>query len=103
METVLITGASRRLGGIIAKDLALAGNFVWIHYRSHREEAFALREEIMTSGGFCECIYADLSDTDQIDDMLGTIQKSDRSPLTTLINNASLFEAGTINETSPDA
>ncbi len=102
METILVTGASRRLGGIIAKDLAAAGHFVWIHYRSHEDDAYALRENIIASGGQCECLCADLTDTDQIDEMLGTIRKSDRGALTTLINNASLFTAGTLGDTSPD-
>ena len=102
METVLITGASRRLGSLIAGDLATAGHFVWVHYRRHREDAIALREQITASGGQCECIRADLSNTDQIDDMLRSIREHGSGSLTTLINNASLFSRGTISDTSPD-
>ncbi len=102
MEPVLITGASRRLGGIIAKDLAAEGHFIWIHYRTHEDDAFALRDEIISSGGKSECIYADLSNTDQIDFMLDRIKKSADGNLTTLVNNASLFERGTISRTQPD-
>ena len=102
METVLITGASRRVGSLIAGDLASAGHFVWIHYRSHREDAFTLRDQITASGGQCECICADLRDTDQIDEMLRSIRGYGSGSLTTLINNASLFSQGTISDTSPN-
>ena len=102
METVLITGAARRLGGIIAEFLASEGHFVWIHYRTHREDAYLLRDRIRNSGGMCECVHADLIDTDQIDDMLRLICESGRGDLTALINSASLFASGTIKETTSE-
>ena len=100
-DTVLITGAARRLGGLTAGHLAANGCFVWIHYRSHEAEAIALREQIIRSGGRAECVKADLSDTDQIDLMLERIRSSENGELTTLINNASYFPNRTLNETSP--
>ncbi len=102
METVLISGSARRIGSIIASDLASAGNFVWIHYHRHEEEAYALCNKIRTAGGQCGCICADLNDTDQIDRMLEGIIGSEHGSLTTLINNASVFEKGTIRNTAPD-
>ncbi len=102
METVLITGAARRLGRLIAKDLSASGCFVWIHYRSHNVEAFALRDDIIAGGGQCDCVGADLTDTGQIDSMLRHIQDSEHGKLTALINNASVFPAGTILDTSAD-
>ncbi|MBQ6510096.1 MAG: SDR family oxidoreductase [Flexilinea sp.] len=100
-DTVLITGAARRLGSLTAEHLAANGCFVWINYRSHETEAFALRDQIIRSGGRADCVRADLSDTDQIDLMLERIRNSEHGELTTLINNASYFPNRTLNETSP--
>ncbi len=99
-ETVLITGAARRLGKLIAEHLASEGCFVWIHYLSHESEAFLLRDQIKENGGLAECVQADLSDTEQIDQMLEEILYSKHGKITTLINNASLFLPGTLEETS---
>ena len=99
METVLITGAARRLGSRIAENLAADGCFVWIHYLSHREEAFFLRDSIISGGGQAECIQCDLSNTKQIDQMLKIISESENGQLTTLINNASIFFRKSLAET----
>lgn len=99
-ETVLITGAARRLGRLIAEHLAMNGCFVWIHYRSHEEDAFTLRDRILASGGHAECVRADLTDTDLIDLMLERIQNSEHGNVSTLINNASFFLRGRLGETS---
>ena len=102
METVLITGAARRLGRMIAEDLAAAGCFVWIHYHTHEAEAIALREQIRQDGGQCECVRADLTDITQIDAMLRTILDSSNRALTTLINNASVMSRGKLDQTSAE-
>lgn len=100
METVLITGAARRLGGHLAEALASDGCFVWIHYRNHEEEAFALRDKINEQGGSAACIHCDLTNTAEIDKMLERIAGSDYAELTTLINNASLFLNKTLQNTA---
>ena len=99
-ETVLITGAAGRLGKLIAERLASEGCFVWIHYRSHESEAILLRDQIKENGGQADCVQADLSNTKQIDKMLEEILHSKHRKITTLINNASLFLPGTLEETS---
>ena len=100
METVLITGAARRLGALIAEDLARKGCFIWIHYRTHQQEAFALRDRIIASGGKADCICCDLRETDEISGMLDTIKNSRNGDLTTLINCASVFVGKTLTETT---
>ncbi len=102
METVLITGAARRLGSRIAEDLAADGCFVWIHCLTHREEAFALRDKIISVGGQAECVQCDLSSPEQIDQMLETICESGNGQLTTLVNNASVFFRKSLQETDTD-
>ena len=103
METVLITGAARRLGRLIAEDLAKDGCHVWVHYLTHEEEARQLCLEIRKNGGQADRVRADLADIDQINRMLADIQNSEHGCLTALINNASVFPRGTIRQTAPDA
>ena len=102
METVLITGAARRLGSQITKSLAADGCAVWIHYMTHREEAFALRDNIISDGGQAECVQCDLTNTNQIDHMLKIIADSSIGNLTTLINNASVFLRKDLQKTDTD-
>lgn len=102
METVLITGAARRLGSRIAENLAAGGCFVWIHYLTHREEAFKLRDNIISAGGQADCVQCDLTGTDQIDHMLKVIADSPNGQLTALINNASVFVNKDLRETDAD-
>ena len=102
METVLITGAARRLGSRIAENLAADGCFVWILYLTHREEAFALRDKIISVGGQAECVQCDLSSPAQIDQILEVISESENGQLTVLINNASVFLRKSIQETDAD-
>lgn len=102
MESVLITGAARRVGGMIAEDLAASGFFVWVHYRSHENDAFELCRKIREQGGQAAPIQADLTDMAQIDGMLENIRTSEAAELTTLINNASVILKGTLGETSAD-
>lgn len=99
MENVLITGAARRLGSLIAEDLAARGCFVWIHYHTHEQEARELCDKIKNHGGQADHIKADLTDISQIDGMLTEISESVHGRLTTLINNASVFQNGTLQTT----
>lgn len=103
MENVLITGSARRLGSLIAEHLAVSGCFVWIHYRTHKEDAIRLRDRICSAGGHADCVYADLTDIGQIDAMLDRISCSDNCELTTLVNNASIFPQSRLENTTAAA
>ena len=100
METVLITGAARRVGSLIAEHLTGNGCFVWVHYRTHEQEARDLVERIRDKGGQADCVYADLENTGEIDAMLAQIADSENGCLTTVIHNASIFPKGTLTSTS---
>lgn len=89
-QTVLITGAARRIGRAIALDLAEAGFAVAIHYRNSGTEAEALAQHIRDRGGRACTFQADLADRQALDALVATIGR-ELGPLTTLINNASEF------------
>ena len=64
-QTVLITGAAKRIGRAIAIDLATSGWQVAIHANSNIETATELASEINTNGGKATAFQADLSNLAQ--------------------------------------
>ncbi len=78
MRNVLITGASRGIGAATAKLFAKNGDKVFINYRTEKETAENLANEI---GGIAIC--ADIADPLQVSAMLKSAPQID-----VLINNA---------------
>ena len=95
-QTVLITGAARRIGKAIALDLASAGWSVAIHYRRSRDEALALVGEIERNGGRAAAIHGDLSNQADVESLVPRVAEVLGAP-TCLINNASEFLLDTIS------
>lgn len=96
----LVTGASDRIGAAIARALAGSGHAVVIHYRSGTDGACQLKDEICAAGGRAAILKADLGNRC---DRATVIPKAVDffGPLTTLVNNASVFDpdsARDINE-----
>jgi NAD(P)-dependent dehydrogenase (short-subunit alcohol dehydrogenase family) len=90
-ETVLITGAAKRIGRAIALELAQAGYDVAIHYNTSKSDAAALGGEISALGRRTALIQADLEDEAAVEAMLPRAAAA-LGPITALVNNASLFE-----------
>ncbi len=90
-QVALVTGAADRIGAAIAFALAMEGHAVVIHYRSGAEGAKAVRTRIRAEGGHAEIIKADLGKRAQRKMLIERAAKF-FGPLTTLINNASIFE-----------
>lgn len=89
-KTVLVTGAAKRLGRIIATHLAQEGWTVAVHFNSSADAATELVAQIEASGGTAAPFQADLQDEsatatlmDRVTDTLG--------PVGALVNNASAF------------
>src|SRR5512142_1289429 len=94
-RTALITGAARRIGAAIARDLAASGWRVVVHYSRSETEAKALADEITRVGGACELVRADLSVRAEVETVfpraLAVVGHID-----CLINNAAAFQYDTI-------
>lgn len=60
-KVAIVTGAARGIGRAIALELAGQGASIVINYRSSREEAISLLEEIKNSGGSAIVCKADVS------------------------------------------
>jgi len=64
---VLVTGASSGIGAAVAAGFAGCGARVALHYRSGRERAEALRQEILRDGGDARLVGGDLADPGERD------------------------------------
>ncbi len=91
MKNVLVTGAAKRLGRIIALELARAGWNVGLHYHGSAKEAKATAAEIRGLGGKVALLAADFAKEKDVAGLIGRAAK-ELGPLTALINSASLFE-----------
>jgi 3-oxoacyl-[acyl-carrier protein] reductase len=91
-KTALVTGASRGIGRAVAVELAGAGASVVVGYRSGREEAEALAQEI---GG--RAVQADVSEPAAAARLV-----EEAGDLDILVNNAGLTRDGVLARMSDD-
>lgn len=89
-QTVLVTGAARRIGRQIAEDLAAHGWQLGIHANTNVEEARQVAKAICENGGRATAFQADLSSPEDIATLVKEAA-SDLGPITALINCASVF------------
>lgn len=83
-QCVLITGAAGTIGRATASRLVEAGATVVLHHRTRSPDFESL---LTTLGAKAIAVSADLTDADQINQMLDTID-SQKMTLTALVNNA---------------
>ncbi len=97
-RTVLVTGAARRVGRILALACAQAGADVVIHHAHSAEEAKHLRDEIESLGRKAHILALDFGALDSVSKLIA--QANDFSPLYALVNSAAIFEPLSFHETS---
>ena len=90
LKVALVTGAARRIGRVIALDLAAAGWRVAVHHRSSASEAAEVVAAIQSKGGTAEAFAADLADPTAVEGLIPAVEEA-LGPVSLLINNASLF------------
>lgn len=98
--TVLITGASRRIGAAIARDLATMGWRVAIHYRRSHGEAHALAAELRAEGHEATTLPGDLADEKDVLTLVDRCSEALGVPAC-LVNNASEFLRDDIDTVTP--
>jgi NAD(P)-dependent dehydrogenase (short-subunit alcohol dehydrogenase family) len=90
-HTALITGAAKRVGRLIALELAAHGYDIAVHYRGSAGEAASLAREIEGMGRRAALVDADLEDEGAVDSIVPRATEA-LGTVTALVNNASLFE-----------
>lgn len=90
-KVILVTGAARRVGAVIARHLQGLGATVVIHYRNSVLEADALADELNARRpGSAYCVRADLDDPAAAAGLIAEVA-SRSGRLDALVNNASTF------------
>lgn len=90
-QTVLVTGASRRVGAAIVRELHQAGLNLAIHYRRSAAPAAALADELNAlRPGSAAVFAADLDTLDEIPRLVEAVVER-FGGLVALVNNASTF------------
>ena len=99
-KVALITGSSKRVGRETAVELARRGARIAIHYRSDEPGARETLRLIREAGGSGEVFQAELTDTDAVERMFSDLETQMKA-LHILVNNASVFDPGTLEQTTP--
>lgn len=104
-KTILVTGAARRVGSAIAREMHAAGANVMVHYHQAAVAAEALVDQLNALRPFsAACLQADLRNIEGLPGVVAsTVDRFGR--LDALVNNASSFFAtplGSIDEAAWD-
>lgn len=100
-QRILITGAARRIGRSLALAVARQGADVVLHYGHSIAEAIQAQAEIQSLGRQAELLQADLGDSQAVAGIIG--RALENGPLDALVNNAAIFEPGTLATTTLEA
>ena len=90
-KCTLVTGGSRGIGRAICLKMAAMGYYVLINYRINKEEADKTLELIRQNGGDGELLPFDVSNKEQIQQILGKwIEENADKDIEVLVNNAGI-------------
>lgn len=97
-QTILITGAARRIGAALARHLARQGYDLVLHYATSKKEAAQLAKELRAKGATVTLVGADLADTRSLRHFWKELPAC-----SAFIHNASSFRRDTLASLTPDA
>ncbi|MFN0059950.1 MAG: SDR family oxidoreductase [Planctomycetota bacterium] len=100
-STALVTGAGRRLGRAFALALGAAGMRVAVHYNNSRVDAQATLDQLRALGREAVGLECDLTDPVAAAKLI-TRAEAALGPVQVLVNSASVFIPGRVEDTAPD-
>lgn len=100
-KVALVTGASKGIGAGIAKELAARGAAVAVNYSGSKAGAENVVADIKAAGGKAIAVQANLSQPEAIPPMVEKVAR-ELGPIDTLVNNAGVYEFGSIDSVTPE-
>jgi 3-oxoacyl-[acyl-carrier protein] reductase len=100
-KVALVTGASKGIGAAIALELAARGAAVAVNYSGSKSGADKVVEQIKAAGGKAIAVQANLADPESIGPLVAKVAK-EFGPITTLVNNAGIYEFRPIEAVTPE-
>ena len=100
-KVALVTGASKGIGAAIALELAARGAAVAVNYSGSKAAADKVVKQIEDAGGKAIAVQANLADTESIGPLVARVTR-DLGPITTLVNNAGIYDFSPIEGVTPE-
>jgi len=100
-KVALVTGASKGIGAAIAKELAANGAAVAVNYSSSKAEAEKVVAEIKAAGGKAIAVKGSVAEPEAIAPLVETVAR-ELGPISTLVNNAGVYEFSPIEAVTTD-
>ncbi|WP_126974034.1 SDR family oxidoreductase [Gynurincola endophyticus] len=100
-KVVLITGASKGIGAVVAKRMAEAGAKVIVNYSGSKQAADEVVQHIISAGGEAITVQADVSKTPEVKKLFDTAI-THFGKIDVLVNNAGIMITKPIKETSDE-
>ena len=100
-RVALVTGGSRGIGRAICMELAERGNRVAVNYAHRSDAAQEVVEAIGAMGGEAAAFGADVSDADQVSEMMKQVNTS-LGMVGVLVNNAGITRDGLLARMRPE-
>lgn len=89
-KVAIITGSSRGIGAEAAKLFAENGFAVCVNYLSNETAAETIKQEILSSGGQCIAVQADISNANDVAKLFETVD-SELGSVSALVNNTGIL------------
>ena len=93
----VVTGAARRLGKAISRELAARGYAIGLHYHSSQIEAEETAAELRAAGAQVILLPADLTDPSQVELLFRQVDGQPH-PLRILVNSAAVMPGGDLRD-----
>jgi len=97
-KTIMVTGAARRVGRILALACARAGADVILHHGHSAQQALDVQKEIASLGRQSWILVSDLSKSNEVSRLIS--QANEIRPLYGLVNSAAIFEPLSLQQTT---